>query len=87
MAAYISEYASIPYISSKNALDGGSSQFSTELVEGIDNQLILPSTGFIDCMNKDVSFFNIKCMLAVFGEFRTNIFSETNVGYAPSTIE
>ena len=26
-------------------------------------------------------------MLAVVGEFRTNIYSETNLGYAPSTIE
>ena len=43
--------------------------------------------GFIDCLSKDVSFFNIKCILAVFGEFRTNIFSETNVAYAPTTID
>ena len=43
--------------------------------------------GFIDCVSKDVSFFNIKCMLVIFGEFRTKIFSEANVTFPPTTID
>ena len=49
--------------------------------------LVFPSIGFIECVSKDVSFFNVKCMLAIFGEFRTRIFSESNVAFAPTTIE
>ena len=43
--------------------------------------------GFIDCVSKDVGLFNIKCMLAIVGEFRTKIYSETNVAFAPTTID
>lgn len=48
---------------------------------------ILYPQGAIDCISKDVSFFNIKCMLAILGEFRTNIFSETKIGLAPTKIQ
>ena len=35
----------------------------------------------------EVSPFNIKCMLVIFGEFRTNIFSENHLKFAPTTID
>lgn len=46
--------------------------------------MFIRRTGFIDCVSKDVGPFNVKCMLAIFGEYRTKIFSPTNVAWAPT---
>ena len=86
MAAYISEYASIAYISTKGALECESFPLGAGFLWITKTDYVSIVTGFIDCVAKDVSLFNIKCMLAIFGEFRTNIFSETNLAFPPTTI-
>lgn len=37
-------------------------------------------------MSKHVSLFNMMCMPAIFGAFHTKFYSETDVAFAPTTV-
>ena len=88
ISAYVGEFAAVPYISSKGALESKLAllPFYSTLWSPIIDSLVT-SSGFIDCVSKDASLFNIKCTLAILGEYRTHVFSETNVSWGPSSIK
>ena len=48
---------------------------------------MFPPIGFIEWVSKDVSLFNLKCMLAIFGACHTRIHTETNVAVASTSID
>ena len=60
MGAYTGEYAGIPYISTKGALESEYFRLERLALGGIERLTIFILIGFIDCVSKEVGFFKIK---------------------------